>query len=95
MSVKVLILIENDSHKISSVQTNDVIEAWKPHLIALDKENSKSQIIDFAVLYDTKMDSKGIEIIEKYQNLVKGAEGAMELEWRTNFYNNGCIWNII
>lgn len=58
---------ENDSHNIWDflVYWNHVIEAQRRWLIVIDEENSKCQFIDFAVLYDTILESKENEKIEK------------------------------
>lgn len=50
------VVIENGSYKIS-VQTDHLIEAQTPNLMVIDK-NSKCQIIDFSVPYDTIVNTK-------------------------------------
>ena len=40
-------------------------------MIVIDKETSKAQVIDFAIPYDSRVDSKEMEKIEKYQDLVR------------------------
>lgn len=58
---------ENDSHMILSdfsIQTNDVTEAQRPDLIVISKESSKCRIIDFAIPYDTRVDTKKTEKIK-------------------------------
>lgn len=59
---------ENGSDKILwnfSVQTDRGIEARRPDLIIIDKENNKHQIIDFAVPSDTSVFAKETEKIEE------------------------------
>lgn len=41
-----------------------------PNFITIDKENSKCQIIDFAVPYDTRVDTKETEKLEKYTRIL-------------------------
>lgn len=57
-------MVENDIHKILwdfSVQADPIIETQRPDLIVRDEENSKCQIIDFAIPDDTRLDSKEIK----------------------------------
>lgn len=48
--------IDNDNYKIwdFSFQRDQVMEAGNFDLIVIDKENSKCQIIEFAVLFHTR-----------------------------------------
>ena len=67
-------VIENDRCKILwdfTVQTDHIIQARRPDMIVIDKETNKAQIIDFAIPYDSRVDSKEMEKIEKYQDLVR------------------------
>lgn len=48
-----------------------VIKAQRPDLIVIDRENNKFQIINFAVPFDTGVDSKEIEKIENYYYLLE------------------------
>ena len=54
-----------------SIQTNHVIEARRPDMIIVEKKDKKCQIIDFAVPYDTRVDEKEKEKIQKYQELAR------------------------
>ena len=61
-------VIENDSCKILwdfTVQADHFISARGPDMIFIDKEHHECQIIDFAIPYDTKVDDKEVEKIEK------------------------------
>ena len=40
-------------------------------MIFIDKEHHKCQIIDFAIPYDTRLDNKEVEKIEKYLDLAR------------------------
>ena len=40
-------------------------------MIFIDKELNKCQIIDFAIPYDTRVDDKEVERIEKYLDLAR------------------------
>ena len=52
-----------------SIQTNHVIEAWKPDLVAVDKKRRIGKIIDFPVPGDSRIEEKEKEKIKKYQDL--------------------------
>ena len=65
-------VIENDSCKILwdfTVQADHFLIARRADMISIDKEHNKCQIIDFAIPYDTRVDDKEIEMIEKYLDL--------------------------
>ena len=65
---------ENEEYKILwdfSIQTDHVIEARRPDMIIVEKKSNKCQIIDFAVPYDTRVDEKEKEKIQKYQDLAR------------------------
>ena len=40
-------------------------------MIAIDKDHHECQIIDFAIPYDTRVDDKEVEKIQKYLDVVK------------------------
>ena len=64
-------VIENDSCKILwdlTVQTDHFVTARKPGMIVIDKEHF---VIGFAIPYDTRVDDKEVEKINKYMDLVK------------------------
>ena len=64
-------VLENEDHKILwdfSIQTDHVIEAWRPDLIVVDKKE-KSCKIDFAVPGDSRIEEKEKDKIAKYQDL--------------------------
>ena len=68
------VVIENDSCKILwnfTVHTDHFITARRPEMIFIDKELNKCQIIDFAIPYDTRVDDKEVERIEKYLDLAR------------------------
>lgn len=48
-----------------------IIKTQRPDLIVMDRENKKFQIINFAVPFDTRVESKEIEKIEKYYYLAR------------------------
>ena len=52
-----------------SIQTDHVIEAWRPDLVLLDKKERICKIIDFAVPGDSRTEEKKKDKIEKYQDL--------------------------
>ena len=54
-----------------SIETDHTIEARRPDLIVKDRRNRYCKIIDFAVPYDNRVDSKEAEKIEKYLNLAR------------------------
>ena len=48
-----------------------MIEARRPDMIVIDKETKFAKIIDFAIPYDTRVNSKEVEKTEKYQDLAR------------------------
>ena len=76
-------VIENDKCKILwdfTVQTDHIIQARRPDMIVIDKETNKAQVIDFAIPYDSRVDSKEMEKIEKYQDLVRELKGLWDMK---------------
>ena len=72
-------VLENEDFKILwnfSIQTDHVIEAWRPNLVAVDKMERSCKIIDFAVPRDSRIEEKEKDKIEKYQR--KGFTEDME-----------------
>ena len=63
----------NDFHSLwdFEVQTDHEIEARRPDIIVTDKKNNICKIIDFALPFDSRVDSKEVEKIEKYQDLAR------------------------
>ena len=62
---------ENEDYKILwdfSIQTDHVIEARRPDLVVVDKQERSCKIIDFAVTGDSRIE-KEKDKIEKYQDL--------------------------
>ena len=67
-------VIENDSCKILwdfTVKADHFIIARRPDMVFIDKKHHEFQIIDFAIPYDTRVDSKEVEKIEKYLDLAR------------------------
>ena len=67
-------VIENDSCKLLwdfSIQTDHVIQARRPDVILIDKEKKECKLIDFAIPYDSRVNEKEMEKIEKYQDLAR------------------------
>ena len=65
---------ENESCKILwdfAVQRYNFITAGRLDMIFTDKEHHECQINDQAILYDTRVDYKGVEKIEKYLDLAR------------------------
>ena len=65
---------ENERCKILwdfNIQTDHIIQARRPDMIVINKKDNAAQVIDFAVPHDSRVDSKEIEKIEKYQDLVR------------------------
>ena len=52
-----------------SIQTDHVIEAWKPDLIVVDKKERSCKIIDFAFPGDSRIEDKEKDKMEKYQDM--------------------------
>ena len=67
-------VLENEDYKILwdfSIQTDHIIEAWRPDLVVVDKKERSCKIIDFAVPGDSRIAEKYKNKIEKYQDLGK------------------------
>jgi hypothetical protein len=56
---------------VFNIQTDCIIEARRPDLVIVDKVKNICQILDFAVPYDTRVNMKESEKIEKYQDLAR------------------------
>ena len=54
-----------------NVQMDHVIEARWPNVIIIDKVKKLCQIVDFAVPYDTKVNTKEVGKIENCQDLAR------------------------
>ena len=52
-----------------SIDTDHVIEAWRPDLVVVDKKERSCEIINFAVPGDSRVEEKEKDMIEKYQDL--------------------------
>ena len=52
-----------------SIQTDHVIEARRPDLVAVDKKEQSCKIIDFAAPGDSRIEEKEKDKIEKHQGL--------------------------
>ena len=65
-------VLENEDYKILwdfSIQTDHVIEAWRPDLVVVHQKERSCKIIDFAVPGDSTIEEKENDKIEKYQDL--------------------------
>ena len=65
-------VLENEDYKILrdfSIQTDHIIDAWRPDLVVVDKKERICKIIDFAVPGDSRIEEKEKDKIEKYQDL--------------------------
>ena len=52
-----------------SIQTDHVIEAWRPDLVVVNKKERSRKRIDFELLGDSRIEEKEKDKIEKYQDL--------------------------
>ena len=52
-----------------SIQTDHVVEAWRPDLVVVDKKERSCKIIDFVIPGDSRIEEKEKDKIEKYQDL--------------------------
>ena len=52
-----------------SIQTEHVIEVWRPDSLVVDKKRRTCKIIDFAVPGNIRIEEKEKEKIEKHQDL--------------------------
>ena len=65
---------ENERCKILwdfNIQTDHVIQARRPDMIVINKKENTAQVIDFAIPHDSRVNSKEIEKIDQYQDLVR------------------------
>ena len=65
-------ILEIEGYKILwdfSIQTDHVIEARRPDLVVVDKNERICKVIDFAVPGDSRITEKEKDRIEKYQDL--------------------------
>ena len=65
-------VLENEDYKILwdfSIQTDHVIETWRPDLVVVHQKERSCKIIDFAVHGDSTIEEKENDKIEKYQDL--------------------------
>ena len=70
-------ITENEKFKILwdfTVQTDHIVEARRPDMMIIDKENKLCLIVDFAVPSDHRIEIKEREKIEKYQDLKRGVQ---------------------
>ena len=66
--------VENEEIKVLwniNIQCDNLIEARRPDLIVIDKEEQKGIIVDIAVPADIRVKEKEKEKVEKYQDLNK------------------------
>ena len=67
-------VVENENCKILwdfNIQTDHVIEARHPDMIVVDKVKKTCTIIDYAIHYDSRVNNKEMEKIEKYHDLAR------------------------
>ena len=67
------VVMGNDKCKILwyfTVQTNQEIYWRRPDFVVVKKDKNLFQIINFAYLYDRRVDTKEVEKTEHYQDLV-------------------------
>ncbi len=65
-------VVENETCKILwdlTVQTDHIIDARRPDLILIKKHDNKCIIVNFAIPYDTRIEQKEREKVNKYQDL--------------------------
>ena len=67
-------VVENENCTIFwnfNIQTDHVIEPRRPGMIVVDKVKKTCTIIDFAIPYNSRVNNKEMEKIEKYQGLAR------------------------
>ena len=70
-----------------------MIEARRPDMIVIDKETKFAKIIDFAIPYDSRVNSKGVAKIEKYQDLAREIKKAVGYEGDSHPNSHRNTWN--
>ena len=76
-------VVESDEGKLLydfTIQTYHVIEHRRPDIVFLDKQQGQCHITDIVVPWDARMEQKGKEKLEKYQDL----RGEVARLWREN-----------
>ena len=66
--------MRNDKRKVLwdfTVQTDHEIYGRRPDVIVAQKEKNICQVINFALLYDGRVDTKELEKAENYQDLAR------------------------
>ena len=54
-----------------NIQTDHVIQARRPDLVIKDKVQNECLIVDFTIPYDSRVETKEFEKLEKYQDLAR------------------------
>ena len=65
-------VLENEDYTVLwdfSIQTDHVIEAWRPDLVVVEKKWRTCKIIDFVVPRDSRIEKKEKEKVEKHQDV--------------------------
>ena len=87
-------VIENDSCKLLwdfSVQKKHFITARRPDMSIIDKEHHEYQIIDFTIPYDTIVDDKEVEKIEKHLDLARKLKKVWNMKVRVVLFVVGAL----
>ena len=61
----------NNNNPNFNIQTDHVIKARRPDMIVVEKVKKTCTIIDFAIPYNSRVNNKEMERIEKYQDLAR------------------------
>ena len=64
--------MENEDYKLLygfNIRTNKKISARRPDIVAVDKNERRSTLIDVACTWDKNVEDKEIEKVNKYQDL--------------------------
>ena len=67
-------VLENEDYKILwdfSIQTDGVIEAWRPDLVVVGKKERSFKIIDFAIPGDSRIEEKEKDKLHVHNGLIQ------------------------
>ena len=88
-------LLVNGTHKIlsnSNIQTDNLISARRPDLVIINKKQRTCGIMDFVVPVDNRIKLKKVKKTNKFLDLGRELNKAMEQESDSDTYWKRCSW---
>ena len=74
------------------IQTDHVIQDRRPDVILIEKEKKECKIIDFAIPYDSTVNAKEMEKVEKYQDLAREVQKLWNMRTKVIPFIIGALW---